>query len=77
MCVCRDSGKLKILLKTRSVEVAHVRQREAYKFTTDAGYEIRFYTLKESVIRNPRMDEFTEIDENDNQEIEVLILWGL
>ena len=66
------------MLKTRKVEVVHVRQREAYKFMTDAGYEIRFYALQESVINwKPRLDEFTELAENDNQEIEVVNVWGL
>ena len=64
-------------MKTSGVEVAHVRQWEAYEFTTDAGYDIRFYTLKESVIWNPRMDEPTELAENDSQEIEVSILCSL
>ena len=54
------------------MEVDHVRQREIYKFTTDDGYDIHFFILKECVInRNPRMEEFTELAGNDNQEIEV------
>ena len=61
-----------VLLRSGRVEVNHVRQRETYKFSTDDGYDMHFYILKECVINwNPRMREFTELVENDSQEIEV------
>ena len=61
------------MLSCGFVKIRHVRQKRKWLFTTNEGFEIHFYELKESNAQhlNQEKEVVFVLEEKENQEIEV------